>query len=178
MKSILMAAAGLALFSTTALAQTSSDQEFVAKAASSGMYEIQSSQMIMQDPSATADVKTFAQQIISDHEKAAADLKQAAMKSDIAVPMELTAEDQQMLEQLTAADNKVPTYLNQQVKAHQKALALHQGYGSAGKDANLKTYADATTPVLEMHAMHVQKLLDTDATATSSTSGGTTAPAN
>lgn len=150
-------AAALTMMASTAMAQTA-PQEFVDKAASAGMYEIQSSEIVLADPQADADVQAFAKQMIADHTKAAADLKTAAGKSGLTAPAEMLPMDASMVRDLSAASDKVTVYKKQQLDAHEKAVALHQGYGSAGTDPNLKMYADMTSPVLLKHLEHIRML--------------------
>ena len=152
--------AGISLMATSAMAQTA-PQEFVDKAGSAGMYEIQSSEIVLTDPQADADVQTFAKQMIADHTKAAAELKAAAGKSGLTVPAEMMPKHAGMLSDLSAASDKVGVYKKQQLDAHEEAVALHESYGSAGTDANLKAYADATSPVLKMHLEHIRMLNQT-----------------
>ena len=152
--------AGISLMATSAMAQTA-PQEFVDKAGSAGMYEIQSSEIVLTDPQADADVQTFAKQMIADHTKAAAELKAAAGKSGLTVPAQMMPKHAGMLSDLSAASDKVGVYKKQQLDAHEEAVALHESYGSAGTDANLKAYADATSPVLKMHLEHIRMLNQT-----------------
>ncbi|GGD29024.1 DUF4142 domain-containing protein [Aureimonas glaciei] len=184
MRNLLMVA-GFSLMASSAMAQTA-PQEFVAKAAAGGMYEIQSSEMVAADAAAPADVQAFAKQMIADHTKAAEDLKAAASKSNLTVPTAVDAKHQAMITELSGASDKVAVYLKQQLAAHEEAVALHEGYSSAGTDENLQAYAVATTPTLKMHLEHVQMLTgggnaatgSTGATSTTSTGNSTTAPAN
>jgi putative membrane protein len=159
MKRFLMVAA-ISMMASSALAQTA-PQEFVDKAASSGMYEIQSSEIVLTDPKADADVKAFAKQMIADHTKAAGDLKTAATKSGLAVPMTMMTKHEAMVGDLNQATDKLPLYKKQQLDAHEEAVALHESYGSAGTDPNLKMYADMTSPVLKKHLEHIKMLNET-----------------
>lgn len=172
MKRYMMIAA-ISMMASSAFAQTA-PQEFVDKAASSGMYEIQSSQIVLTDAAADADVQAFAQQMIADHTKAAADLKAAAGASGLTVPMEVDAKHGAMLTDLSAASDKVSTYKKQQLEAHEEAVSLHQAYGSAGTDPNLKAYADATSPVLKMHLEHIEALNHGGRAMTNSAGSGST----
>jgi putative membrane protein len=166
--------AGISLMATSAMAQTA-PQEFVDKAGSAGMYEIQSSEIVLTDPAADADVQAFAKQMIADHTKAAADLKAAAGKSGLTVPAAMMPKHASMVSDLSAASDKVSVYKKQQLDAHEEAVALHQSYGSAGTDPNLKAYADATSPVLKMHLDHIKMLNEaktlTGAPASNDTTG-------
>ncbi|GGD16111.1 hypothetical protein GCM10011335_18590 [Aureimonas glaciei] len=163
MRSFLIAAS-LSLMASSAMAQTA-PQEFVDKAASSGMYEIQSSEIVLTDANADANVQAFAQKMIEDHTKAAGDLKAAATKSGLSVPAAPDAKHAAMVSDLSTASDKVSVYKKQQLDAHEEAVALHQSYGSAGTDPNLKAYADATTPVLKMHLEHIKMLNEKSASA-------------
>jgi putative membrane protein len=176
MKRFMITTAVLSVMAGSALAQTA-PQEFVDKAASAGMYEIQSSEIVLADPKADADVQAFAKQMISDHTKAAADLKAAAGNSNLTVPAAMLPKQAALVSELSAASDKVPLYKKQQLDAHEEAVSLHQGYGSAGTDANLKAYADATSPVLKKHLEHIRMLTGpADKALSSSTS--TTQPSN
>lgn len=169
-------AAAISMMASSALAQTA-PQEFVDKAASAGMYEIQSSEIVLADPAADADVQAFAQQMIADHTKAASDLKAAAGKSGLTVPAAMLPKQAGLVSDLSAATDKVTVYKKQQLDAHEEAVSLHQGYGSAGTDANLKAYADAASPVLKKHLEHIRMLTGpADKALSSSTS--TTQPSN
>jgi putative membrane protein len=153
----LLIVAGISMMATSALAQTA-PQEFVDKAGSAGMYEIQSSEIVLTDPAADADTQAFAKQMITDHTKAAADLKAAAGKSGLMVPAAMMPKHASMVSDLSASNDKVSLYKKQQQDAHEEAVSLHQAYGSAGTDPNLKAYADATSPVLKMHLEHIKML--------------------
>src|SRR3569623_1990088 len=66
-------------------------QEFSAKAAGAGDFEIQSSQLAL-TVSQNADIKAFAQMMIDDHTKAGGALKTAAATQGVTVPDALDAD--------------------------------------------------------------------------------------
>src|ERR1700712_432174 len=66
-------------------ASVSDPAEFVAKAAASGGFEIQSSQLAL-TKTPNADTKTFAQMMIDDHAKAAQALQAPAAGQGVAMP--------------------------------------------------------------------------------------------
>ena len=43
-----------------------------------------------------------------------------------------------------------------QVKAHEDALALHQGYAASGGNADLKKVAETAVPIVTEHLEHVR----------------------
>ena len=138
---------------TAAAATPTTAAEFVAMAASGGMYEVESSKLA-QKQGKNAEVKSFAEMMIRDHTKANAELKAAAAKASppATVPTKLNAEHQALLDQLKSAGaNFDQTYLDQQRTAHEKTLALLDGYSSGGDSQPLKDWAGKTKPVVQQH---------------------------
>ena len=129
---------------------------FANMVAASDMYEIESGKLAA-DRAASADVKSFAAQLQTDHSKSAADLKAAAQGAGITVTPALDAEKQGMLDALKAAkgDDFDRLFIDQQTTAHQKALQLLQNYASAGDKDALKAFATKATAVVEGHLNHL-----------------------
>jgi putative membrane protein len=134
--------------------------EFVSKAGVAGMFEIRSSEIALK-ASSNAEVKSFAHQMIKDHSKAAKVLKSTAQASIGAkVPTALDAEHQQVLDDLKGKKGQAfdKAYLDDQVQAHDDAVALFSGYSESGDNAKLKQFAAETLPTLKMHQEHARKL--------------------
>ena len=129
---------------------------FANMVAASDMYEIESGKLAA-DRAASADVKSFAAQLQTDHSKSTADLKAAAQGAGITVTPALDAEKQGMLDALKAAkgDDFDRLFIDQQTTAHQKALQLLQNYASAGDKDALKAFATKATAVVEGHLNHL-----------------------
>ena len=155
---VLMAAALVVSFVPAAQAQVSPgpDKVFVTKAAASNMFEIESSKVAL-TMAGNAEVKAFAQQMITDHEKAGQDL--VAVAGD-AVPRELDAPHLARLEKLktTAPADFDAAYLDEQVLAHDEAVTLFTKYSEEANAPALKTFASKTLPVLKGHQEHVRQL--------------------
>lgn len=137
-------------------------QQFANAAAASDQYEIQSSQMAA-EKAARADVKEFAAMLVTEHQTSTANLKTAAGQVSPAITPapELTAEQQANLDALRAAANGEAfdrLYLQQQVPAHEKALAMLQGYAQSGQAQPLKDFAGQTAPVVEKHLERARQL--------------------
>jgi len=153
-----MTTVGFLFVATAAMAQ-SSPAAFTEKAASGGMFEIQSSEMILKDGASDPEVKAFATQMIADHTKAAADLKAAAAKAGVTVPTTLASKEATKLQQLSEEEgDRQKLYVTQQILAHNDAVVLHRGYAAEGTDPNLKAYAEKALPVLEEHSRHVDMM--------------------
>jgi len=136
--------------------------EFANMAAASDAYEIQSSQMAATKAGA-AGVKTFAAMLVKDHQKSTADLKAAAGKASPAVmpAPTMNAEQQTNLDALKAAANGADfdrLYLAQQVPAHEKALAMLQGYATGGDTPAIKDFASKTAPAVQKHLEEARKM--------------------
>jgi putative membrane protein len=138
--------------------------EYAATAASSDMYEIQSSQLALRSIRSPA-VRTFAEQMVSDHQTSSAGLAQALADAGAAPPPAtmLDKHRQQLSELETAAGRGVAelerTYLAQQRAAHQEALALHRGMaGNSAAPAPLTAFAARTAQTVEMHASMLGRL--------------------
>ncbi len=128
------------------------DKMFIKKAAEGGMAEVQLAQLAQQK-SQNDGVKKFAQTMIDDHTPANAKLTQLASAKGETPPTELDAKDQKMMSKLQGMDGKKfdTAYLKGQVKAHKEMLKTFQDESKNGSDADLKAFADDTTPTIQKH---------------------------
>src|SRR5215204_692425 len=122
-RQLFLSMAALALFASAAIAQmaTPPAPAFAQKAAMSDMFEIESSKLAV-EKSEDADVKAFAQQMITDHSKASEELMATLQQagSDIAVPAMLDGPHRDKLEKLTSATGNDfdAEYVSMQVAGH------------------------------------------------------------
>lgn len=131
---------------------------FVRTAAMANQFEIDSSRIALQKARGE-DVKKFAQQMIDDHTKAGQDMQAALQQASVTVPA--PQEDKQhhaLLDRIDKASNVDLEYIQAQVKAHQEAVQLFQGYASNGDNAPIRQFASNTLPTLQKHLQHVQDL--------------------
>jgi putative membrane protein len=138
--------------SSPAFAQAMTSAEYVAAAGAGDMYEIQSSQSVLQttqDPK----IKSFAQMMIQDHTKSTAKIKAAAMTAKVKPRPMLTPAQTEMVTQLKAESGTArdQAYVAQQKQAHQQALTIHKSYAEGGTNPALKTVASAVVPVVQHH---------------------------
>jgi putative membrane protein len=135
------------------------DEEFVTKAASGGMFEVESSKAA-KNGAASAEVKKFADKMIADHTKANQELLDLAKKANLTVPTKMTDDHQKLLDRVKGARGQEfdPAYLDAQVKAHTEAVALFENASKGLKNADLKAFAEKTLPALKDHLAHVQKM--------------------
>jgi len=140
--------------------QAPSTQDFVAEAARSDMFEIQSSKMAL-GAGDSAD-KSFAQQMIVDHTKTTAELKAATAsgKVNATLPSALSSAQQSMVDKLQSLHGNAfdEAYADDQIKVHKDAVSLFQRYSQGGTDPTLKEWAGKTLPTLQHHLMMAQNL--------------------
>lgn len=133
-------------------------QQFADMAAASDIFEVESAKLA-QAKATAAPLKEFAAMMLKDHTASTAKLKAAAGKADPAItPMPMFNPEQDAnLKALKAASGAEfdTLYKQQQVAAHQKALAMLQGYAANGDVPALKAFASETAPVVETHFKHV-----------------------
>lgn len=142
-----------ALPATPVLAQTMSSATYVMKAGAGDLYEMQSSKLVMRSTT-NADLKTFAQEMVTDHTKSTAMVKAAAMKSKLhPAPPKLTAEQSSNMAALRAAKGmeRDTLYISQQKAAHQDALMVQQDEANNGTSVPLKMAAAKIVPTVQHH---------------------------
>jgi len=140
------------VMSAPAYAQAMTSAEYVAAAGAGDMYEIQSSQTVLQttqDPK----IKSFAQMMVQDHTKSTAKIKAAALTAKVRAKPMLTPAQAEMLTQLKAETGTArdQAYIAQQKQAHQQALTIHSSYAEGGKNIALKMVASGVVPVVQHH---------------------------
>lgn len=136
-------------------------QEYARMAAASDMYEIESSRLAS-DKAQSQQVKQFAQMLITDHQKSTDQLKTAAQQAQPAITLTpaMDPEQEANMQALQAASGAdfERVYLQQQVQAHQKALAMVQGYAQNGDVPGLKQHAQTVSGPIQQHLQQAQQL--------------------
>jgi len=133
------------------IAPTTAD--FVTEAAISDLFEIDSSKLA-QDKG-NAPEKSFAAQMITDHTKSSAGLKDLVtsgkVKADL--PTALDGSHESMLDKLKGENGKdfSSDYDSYQVSGHKDAVSLFERYAKGGDNAELKDWAGKTLPMLKHH---------------------------
>jgi putative membrane protein len=134
---------------------------YLATAASSDLFEIQSGQLAQQ-ASQNPAVQSFGGMLVSDHTQSTQMLMAAAQSAGITPPPPtLLPQHQAMLDQLRAAGSGPAfdmAFQQIQIQAHQQALALHQNYATGGDAPALRTTAGQIVPVVQRHLNMLQSL--------------------
>lgn len=148
---------------TPARAAAVSTDTFVQTAAISGMFEIQSSQLALQN-AGDDQIKQFAQMMIADHQKAADELKAVAQQKNLQLPQELDRRHASILRRLEGRSGGAfdKTYASAQLNGHRDAVRLFRSYARDGSDPEFKQWAQTTLPMLEEHLRRAETIQDVE----------------
>jgi putative membrane protein len=127
------------------------DKTFVKEAAIGGMAEVQLSKVAQK--SENADVKSFADRMVKDHTAANEQLAAIAKGLGVDMPSKLDSEHERMRDKLQTLHGKAfdEQYMRDMVEDHNKAVNLFQQEAKAGRNSELKQFAQKTLPTLEEH---------------------------
>ena len=136
---------------------------FIENAAIGDMYEIEAAYIALRRTRSDA-VRAVAEKMIDDHTTSTHQLRSALrMNETSGLPAPPSALDQRrkmMIEHLDAAPDADfdKTYLDQQVLAHKETHDLMSGFAAHGDNAQLRSFALGTAPVVLRHLRHVERL--------------------
>ena len=138
------------------------DQNFVNLAATSDMFEIQSSRLALQR-SRNPATRRFAERMIADHTQSSQRLAALAQAKGIVMPTGLDPEQQRAL---AAIDNTRrifdQEYFRQQGQAHAATAQAYQTEIANGYDADLRGFAQQTLPVVQDHLAMAEQMRNTN----------------
>lgn len=132
---------------------TPTDKEWVTTAGMAGLAEVQMGNLALQNAQ-HADVKAFAQRMVTDHTKSNEELQQLVSAKGLTLPAQLDGEHKSAVDHLTGLTGAEfdKAYMQHMVADHDKAVA-HFTTGSTGaEDADIKGFASKSLPVLQEHA--------------------------
>jgi len=144
----------------SALGVSPTTADFVKEAATSDMFEIQSSQLAQQQGNGTE--KTFAAAMIKDHTKTSDDLKSMVSSGEVKaeLPTALDSSHQSELDKLKSLKGAdfSSRYDADQLSGHKDAVSLFERYSKGGDNPQLKDWAGKTLPALQHHLEMAQDL--------------------
>lgn len=138
------------------------DSTFVRSAAQAGIAEVELSKLALatsRDP----EVRAFAEQMVSDHEKANEELSSLAEEGRVSMPTTPDSEQQVAISELKGESGSEfdEDYAQRMAADHGKAVALFRAAAqSRGLAPALAQYAKRTLPTLEHHQKMAEELAD------------------
>lgn len=143
---------------TASAAMPTAAPEFVKMAGASDLYEKTSSKLVLETTKDPA-IRSYANMMIADHGKTTAQVT-AAAKAEGMKPgaPKLMPKQTKMIAELRAAKGPArdKVYVQQQVMAHEEALALHTTYSQGGDRPALKKVAAGAVPIVQAHLDQVR----------------------
>ncbi|RYU80077.1 DUF4142 domain-containing protein [Hymenobacter persicinus] len=135
------------------------DSEFLTKAASGGMLEVQLGDYVAKNGS-TTEGKQFGSQMVADHTKANAELKSIAAAKNVTLPAALGDDHAKVYKDVTeekGADLD-KEYLKEMVKDHEEDVKEFTEASVKAADPTLKAFATKQVPVLQHHLEMAQQM--------------------
>ncbi|MBO0360927.1 DUF4142 domain-containing protein [Hymenobacter sp. BT186] len=135
------------------------DAEFMAKAASGGMLEVELGKAVAAKAT-SAEAKQFANDMVKDHTTANAELKAIAAKKNITLPTALGDDHQKVYRDVTeeAGVKMDQEYLKEMVKDHEEDVKEFTEASVKASDAEIKAFATKQVPILKHHLEMAQNM--------------------
>jgi putative membrane protein len=136
----------------------SEDSAFVMEAATGGIMDVELGNLAQQY-AASQRVKDFGSMMVADHGKANNELK-SMVNGRVMIPDSLPAKMKKEMDQLRKLNGKAfdRSYMSLMTEDHKKDIDKFQKQSQSGTDAQLKSWAGATLPVLQKHYDSVQAI--------------------
>src|SRR5262245_7404722 len=137
------------------------DNEFVMKVASSGMAEVAIGKL-GQEKARSADIKKFAERVVTDHSKANEELTRLARDAGITVPDRPSADHEQHVKHFSGGATKDfdKEFVNHMVQSHTGGVDLFTKASKELKNEKLRGFAEKTLPTLREHLAIAKRLQD------------------
>jgi len=146
---------------TGGIAVDEADAKFTTQAAVGGMAEVELGKMAL-EKSSNPQVKEFATMMVKDHGMANTELMAIAKQKNITLPTTVDDEHKKKMEDLSKKSGADfdKAYVDAMVGGHKSTLKLMEDESRDGKDADLKSFATKTAPVVQSHLVMINKIND------------------
>src|SRR6476660_7525982 len=138
---------------------TSSDQDFVTKAAQGNSAEVELGKIVA-DKSKNPSVKQFAQMMVKDHTTALNELQELAQTKNLNFNDDLPDDAKALQTKLSSDTGKQldKDYMDGMVEDHQKDVQEFTDKSQNAKDPDVKQWASKTLPILQKHLEKAQQI--------------------
>jgi putative membrane protein len=140
--------------------QTASVKDtFWTKTAQGGMAEVELGKLAS-SKAQNAEVKSFAQKMVTDHTKANDELKALATEKNVTLPTTLDSAHQSTIDEMKNLSGAEfdKEYVNAMVKDHEADVQLFEKQADDNSDPDAKAFAAKTLPTLRMHLDMIKKI--------------------
>lgn len=141
--------------------QPEADSAFMIETARANLKEIAIGQLAATQ-SMNVDVKAFGDRMVTEHKKLNTDLAKVATKKNVKLPDKLTDDEQKSVDEMgkltgPAFDKR---FTQAMVTGHQAAVESFKKASAGAQDAEVKAFAAAALPNLELHLKEAKELRD------------------
>jgi putative membrane protein len=135
------------------------DKKFIKNAVTSGLAEVQDGQLA--EHKGDAAVQAIGAKMVADHSQANAQLNAILAGKGLAAPTSVTSKQAETTTELQelSGDAFDTAYLKGQKQAHEHAIKLFETEATDGTDPDLKSFAQATLPTLQMHLQMIKSAM-------------------
>lgn len=135
------------------------DRDFVITAAQGGLAEVSMGQIASQKAT-SADVKGFAQRMVTDHGTANQELTQLITNKGLAMPATPKEQSKEAADHLSATNGAEfdKMYMQHMAEDHQKTVADFEKASREAQDPEVKAWAAKTLPTLQQHLTLAQEI--------------------
>lgn len=135
------------------------DADFAVKAAAGSMMEVELGKLAVAKGVSTA-VKKFGQSMIDDHSTANEELKALAATKNIALPVAMGDDKQEVVNKLNEKQGAEfdKEYIDYMVKDHKDDIDLFEDESEKGNDADVKNWAAGKVPILRHHLQMAEEI--------------------
>lgn len=142
-------------------AASNKDEDFIKDAVSGGLMEVELGRYAQQNAK-NPRVRNFGAMMVRDHSKVNDELKTLLTQKNIAVPPTM---DDKHHDKMTDIQKKTGVdfdkdYMSEMVDDHEKDVDKFKKFAEKGTDAELKSFAGKTLPILLMHQDSAKKIKD------------------
>jgi len=143
------------------ITQASNQDSFMTEAAQSGMAEVMLGNLALQK-SQNEQVRSFAQQVVTDHTAANTELTTLAASKNVTLPTAVSSKHRSAVEKLNGMSGTDfdKAFMKQMVKDHEAAVKLFSRESDRGTDADTKAFAAKNLPTLQNHLQMARTLND------------------
>ncbi|QVL30820.1 DUF4142 domain-containing protein [Telmatocola sphagniphila] len=135
------------------------DAEFVKKASSGGLHEVELGKLA-ETSASNKEVIKFADRMVTDHSKAGQELKDIAKAEGFAVTEKQLPEHQKEFDALKSLTGAMfdKEYVKHMVKDHEEDVHEFTRASKEAKNPRLRAFAEKTLPVIKEHLEIIRKL--------------------
>jgi putative membrane protein len=146
----------------TGIAVDANDAKFATDVANGGLAEVALGKLAA-EKATNAQVKEFANMMVTDHGKANEELMAIAKTKNITLPVAPDADHQKTMTDLSAKTGTEfdKAYVDAMVDGHKKTAALLEDGSKNCKDTELMAFATKTLPVVKAHLAKIEAIQKT-----------------